>query len=81
MCWLFNACTFKQVMELLVLLVFGGGVFMLLPLALVFALYKIEKEKVKSSGIDVNAIINDARRRAYERGYDDPLDNSHGRSR
>lgn len=42
----------------------------------------IEHERSKRSGIDVgqiDQIIEDARRRANRRGYDDPLDKIHDR--
>jgi hypothetical protein len=64
------ACDYHQVKELILLVLFVGGFFVGVPLAAIIGLVMIELRKAKQTGVDVDAIIDDARRRAYRRGRD-----------
>ena len=70
MCWLFDACTYSQVRELILMILVVGGFMVGVPLALVIGFIMVEMRKAKRTGIDVDAIIKDARRRSFRRGYD-----------
>lgn len=52
----------------ILLAVFGVVVFIVLPVVAVIGAIMVELAKAKRSGIDVESIVRDARRRAYERG-------------
>lgn len=62
MCWLVNACTFEQAREFVFMVLFVGGFFVGLPLALVLGWILVERDKAKRTGIDLDAILNDVRR-------------------
>jgi uncharacterized protein YqhQ len=49
-------------------LVFAVFVFIVFPLVGIVGAIMVELAKAKRSGIDVESIIKDARKRAYERG-------------
>jgi uncharacterized protein YqhQ len=51
-------------------LVFAVFVFIVFPLVGIVGAIMIELAKAKRSGVDVESIIKDARKRAYERGLD-----------
>jgi hypothetical protein len=71
MCDLFYACSYEEVSNFLT----GLGLFVFFTiLAIGMTWAEIEKERSKRSGVDIqqiDKIINDARKRAYERGRDD----------
>lgn len=62
MCWMFSACTYDQVMGLISMVLIIGGLLAVL-LVLVIGLVMVEMQKAKRSGINVDAILDDARRR------------------
>lgn len=70
MCWMFSACTYDQVMGLITMVLIIGGLLVFL-LVLAFGLIMVEMQKAKRSGIDVDGIIDDAKRRAHWRGLHD----------
>ena len=51
-------------------LVFAVFLFIVFPLVGIIGAIMIELAKAKRSGVDVESIIKDARKRAYERGLD-----------
>lgn len=55
----------------IIALVFAFFAFIVFPIMGIVGWIMIELTKVKRSGIDVEAIIKDARKRAYERGQQD----------